>query len=82
MAYRDIAITPAAISVKPGATIRWTNYDATVHNVAITQGPAKFSSPALNKGATYTAKFPRPGTYHYLCTYHPATMIGTITVTH
>ena len=80
VAYRNIAIPPAAITVKPGTTIRWTNYDATVHNVAITSGPAQFSSPAFNKGATYQAKFTKPGTYHYLCTYHPATMTGTITV--
>jgi plastocyanin len=32
------------------------------------------------EGGTYTATFDRPGVYHYLCTFHPATMTGTITV--
>ena len=67
--------------VKAGATIRWTNFDATLHNVAITSGPVKHSSPAFNKGGSYKATFAKPGVYHYLCTFHPGSMTGTITVT-
>ena len=80
VAYRGIAIAPAVITVKAGATLKWTNFDSTLHNVAVTSGPATFSSPAFNKGGTYRATFTKPGVYHYLCTYHPATMKGTITV--
>ena len=80
IAYQGLAIAPASIKVKAGATLRWTNLDATLHNVVVTSGPAKFSSPAFNKGGTYKATFTKPGVYHYLCTYHPATMKGTITV--
>ena len=79
--YRGISIAPAKIMVKAGATIRWTNLDATLHNVAITGGPRKFSSPAFNKGGSYKATFAKPGVYHYLCTFHPGSMTGTITVT-
>ena len=68
------------VTVKAGATVKWTNLDATVHNVAITSGPVRISSPAFNKGGTYEATFTKPGVYRYLCTYHPATMKGTITV--
>lgn len=80
VSYGDISIRPAHISIKAGATVKWTNYDATQHNVAITSGPVKFSSPTLNKGDTYTYTFTKPGVYRYLCTFHPALMIGTITV--
>jgi plastocyanin len=80
VAYKGIAIAPADIAVKAGTTIKWTNYDATLHNVAVTSGPAKLSSPAFNKGGTYQTRFTTPGTYHYLCTFHPGTMTGTITV--
>ena len=80
MAYRGIAIAPAVITVKAGATLKWTNFDSTLHNVAVTSGPARFSSPAFNKDGTYNATFTKPGVYRYLCTYHPATMKGTITV--
>jgi plastocyanin len=81
VAYKGIAITPANITVKAGTTIKWTNFDATLHNVAVTGGPAKLSSPAFGGGGTYKARFVKPGVYHYLCTFHPGTMTGTITVT-
>jgi len=81
VAYRGIAIAPANIKLKPGTTVEWTNFDATLHNVAVTSGPAKLSSPAFNKGGTFKARFTKPGLYHYLCTFHPGTMTGTITVT-
>jgi len=80
VSYRNISIMPANITVKAGATIKWTNFDATLHNVAITSGPAKFSSPAFNKGGTYKVTFTKPGLYRYLCTFHPGIMTGTITV--
>ena len=80
VAYRGIAIAPADVRVKAGTTLEWTNDDATLHNVVVTSGPTRFSSPAFNKGGTYKATFTRPGVYRYLCTYHPATMKGTVTV--
>lgn len=80
VSYKNISITPANITVKAGTRITWTNFDATLHNVTITSGPVKFSSPAVSKGDTYTATFAKPGLYRYVCTFHPGTMIGTITV--
>ena len=81
IAYKNVSITPANVTIKAGATIKWTNFDATLHNVATTSGPVKFSSPAFNKGGSYRATFAKPGVYHYLCTFHPGSMTGTITVT-
>jgi plastocyanin len=48
--YKGISIAPANVTVKAGGTIKWTNFDATLHNVAITSGPVKFSSPGLQQG--------------------------------
>ena len=80
VSYENISISPAHVTVKAGSTLKWINFDATLHNVAITSGPVKFSSPALNKGGTYAATFAQPGLYRYLCTFHPGIMIGTIMV--
>src|SRR5437764_1350486 len=33
VAYRGLSITPANLTVKAGVTIRWINFDATLHNV-------------------------------------------------
>ncbi len=78
--YQHIAIAPAHITVQAGTTVKWTNLDATAHNVTSASGPAAFSSPALKKGATFTVNFLKPGVYRYLCTFHPGIMSGTITV--
>lgn len=80
VSYVDISIRPAHITIRAGSTVKWTNFDATLHNVAITSGPVKFSSPALQKGGTYAHTFTTPGLYRYLCTFHPGLMDGTISV--
>jgi hypothetical protein len=80
VAYQNISIKPAHITVKADSTVKWANFDATLHNVTITSGPIKSSSPALNKGSTYKVTFTKPGVYRYVCTFHPGLMKGTITV--
>jgi len=80
VAYRNIAIDPDTIRVKVGSTIKWTNYDPVEHNVTSKSGPLKFSSPDFGEGKSVEFKMTKPGTIHYLCTIHPATMNGTIEV--
>jgi plastocyanin len=77
--YSGISIAPARITVSARSTVSWTSFDATLHNVAITSGPVKLSSPALSKGGTYNATLAKPGLYRYLGTFHPGIMTGTIT---
>ena len=36
VSYEDISIRPAHITIKAGSTVKWTNFDLTLHNVAIT----------------------------------------------
>jgi plastocyanin len=80
IAYRNIAINPDTARVKVGSTIRWTNYDAVEHNVRSEGGPQKFASKTFGEGESFEIKATRPGTIHYLCTIHPASMNGTIEV--
>jgi len=80
VAYRNIAIDPDTIKVKVGSTIKWTDYDNVTHNVTSQSGPVKFASANLTQGSTFTYKVTKPGVIHYLCTYHPASMNGTIEV--
>jgi plastocyanin len=49
--------------------------------VTVSSGPQTFHSSDFGDGGTYSAKFTKPGTNHYLCTIHPASMVGTVTVT-
>lgn len=80
VAYRNISIDPDTLRVKVGSTIKWTNYDSVEHNVTSEGGVAKFASKDFGEGGTYEVKVTKPGTVHYECTIHPASMNGTIEV--
>jgi plastocyanin len=80
IAYRNIAINPDTIRVKVGSTLVWTDYDDVTHNVTSQSGPAHFASANLNEGSKFSYKVTKPGVIHYECTYHPASMNGTIEV--
>jgi plastocyanin len=80
IAYRNIAIDPDAVKVKVGSTLVWTDYDDVTHNVTSQSGPAHFASANLNEGSKFSYKVTKPGLIHYECTYHPASMNGTIEV--
>jgi plastocyanin len=80
VAYRNIAIDPDTLKVKVGSTIKWTDFDDVTHNVTSQSGPAHFASANLTQGSTFSFKVTKPGVIHYQCTYHPASMNGTIEV--
>ena len=73
------AFAPAALTVKAGTTVTWTNKDADAHTVT-SQKPGPLRSAPLDTGQTYSYTFTAPGTYAYLCTIHPF-MTATVTVT-
>ncbi len=72
--------TPASLSIAVGDTVTWTNHDTAPHNVVVTDGPEKFTSPTLQTGQTFSHTFTQAGTYSYYCSIHPD-MKATITVT-
>jgi plastocyanin len=80
---KNIAFSPASVTVKKGGTVKWTNDDTVGHDVTEKSGPgSKFKSGAsggLQGGDTFQQKFKTAGTYKYVCTVHP-NMVGTITV--
>ena len=60
----------APLTVRPGATIKVTNQDATAHDVS-SDDEGRFRTPLLNRdeSATFTAPT-QPGTYKFSCTVH------------
>lgn len=58
-------------------TVIWTNNDNEAHTVTASDG--SFDSGNMNPGATFDYTFTTPGTYPYICTYHPW-MHGYVTV--
>jgi amicyanin len=73
----DFKFTPAALTVKVGTTVLWTNKDTIAHTVNFTGG---VNSSLLNQNDRFTHTFTAPGTYDYICSIHPF-MHGSVTVT-
>ncbi|HEX6361045.1 cupredoxin family copper-binding protein [Actinophytocola sp.] len=75
----NYAFSPANLTISVGDTVVWTNHDTAPHNVVVSDGPVKFTSPTLNQGDTFTYTFTVAGTYDYYCSIHPD-MKASITV--
>jgi cytochrome c oxidase subunit II len=77
----SLKFQPASLSVKVGDVVQWTNTGSSVHNVTFDNKQVP-SSDTQNAGDKFELKFAKPGTYHYVCTFHVSVgMQGTITVT-
>ena len=74
---KNMAFSPAQITVPAGSTVRWTNQDSIPHTVTADNG--KFNSGNLSSGNSFEFTFTTPGTYSYHCSIHP-NMKGTIVV--
>jgi plastocyanin len=80
IAIKNFAFSPAALTIKTGTTVTWTNQDGAPHQIASDPGtPVAFKSESLVNGASYQFTFTQAGTYSYYCTIHPS-MKGTIIV--
>ena len=76
----DFTFAPLeSFTISAGTTVRWTNIDTSVHNVA---SDPEFVGPMLGQNETFTHTFNTPGSYAYYCqvAYHGYTMFGTVTV--
>jgi plastocyanin len=73
----DLKFAPATATAKVGDAVEFVNSGTTPHNVTFDAGTA---SPTMSGGDKFEVKFSKPGSYHYVCTFHAPSMAGTITV--
>ncbi|MBJ7330236.1 MAG: hypothetical protein JHC95_10085 [Solirubrobacteraceae bacterium] len=59
------------VTVSKGTTVKWKFVGDSPHNVTVTGGPARFSSPTKDSGS-YTKKVTKKGLYTIVCTIHGA----------
>ncbi|MBI2912341.1 MAG: hypothetical protein HYY03_00290 [Chloroflexi bacterium] len=88
--FCDSSFPPGACqtTVQAGDTVRWDYTTGSEgHTVTHCGGSCDsptaaplFDSGALNPGQTFTVTFTTPGTYLYLCTFHPVAMRAAIVV--
>lgn len=74
---KNYAYSPAQVTVKPGTKLVFINRDGTAHTATSTSPPLDTGSIQPGGQATVTVR--APGTYHYICQFHPF-MHGTIRV--
>jgi plastocyanin len=74
---KNFMFQPMTVTMKAGTSLTWVNRDEEPHTVTSENG--LFRSGAMDTNETFTFKFDKPGTYHFLCSIHPQ-MVGTIVV--
>ena len=75
---KGFAYAPKDITVAAGSKVTWTNQDSAAHTASATESGG-FDTGGLDKGKKKTVTLDKPGTYPYICEFHP-TMKGTVTV--
>ncbi|MEO7368936.1 MAG: plastocyanin/azurin family copper-binding protein, partial [Gemmatimonadaceae bacterium] len=77
---RDFAFSPSQIRIRPGTRVTWVNCGAAGSDShTSTADGAKWSSPLLAPGTTFTTDFAAAGTFAYHCEPHPG-MRGSVIV--
>jgi plastocyanin len=75
----DYAFDPKDVTIKPGATVRWTNTGTDKDGHTVTADDGSYDSGVLKEGDTYTHTYDAEGTFSYICSVHP-NMKGTVVV--
>ncbi|XUM20210.1 cupredoxin domain-containing protein [Bradyrhizobium oligotrophicum S58] len=64
----NFTFTPAAVTVKVGDTVTWTNHDDIPHTVV---SAGKYRSKTLDTDDSFSFTFAAAGDYKYFCSLHP-----------
>src|SRR5436309_13653236 len=68
VSIKNFAFSNTSLSITSGATVTWTNNDATAHTVTADDG--SFDSGNIAPGNSFTHTFSSMGTVNYHCTIH------------
>jgi plastocyanin len=76
----DLHFVPAALAIKSGDFVRFTDSDHITHNITIVDPDGSSEDKGMSTFSQHiVVQFDKPGTYHVLCRIHPD-MNMTITV--
>jgi plastocyanin len=71
----DNFYAPKRITVSVGTTVEWRNEGRNEHNVLPDRGK-RFGVDDIDRDATYSYRFDKPGRYGYYCSFHGAPRTG------
>ena len=66
---------PKRVTILVGTTVEWRNEGRNEHNVVPDRG-SRFGVDELERDATYSYRFDKPGRYRYYCSLHGAPGTG------
>lgn len=78
VSIENFSFVPQTLEISAGTTVVWTNNDTAAHTATATD--ASWDAGNIDPGASASITFDTPGTYTYVCSYHPS-MTATIIVT-
>ncbi len=67
---REFMYKPPVIRVKAGSKVTWINDDTAGHTASSRMG-ADVETNTIPKGERKTITLDKPGTYDYICDFHP-----------
>ena len=67
----NFSYSPAAVTVKTGTQVTWTNRDDIPHTVVSSDNGNAFKSKTLDTDEKFSFTPTKPGTYSYFCSIHP-----------
>lgn len=76
---KNFSFTPAALAIKTGTKVTWTNNDSVPHTITSDSGTL-LNSETLSPGQSFSLTFANAGSTNYHCSIHP-TMKGSVVVT-
>jgi plastocyanin len=72
----DFAFGPVDVTIAAGGTVTWTNADNQAHTAT---SSGNFDTGSIAAGDSASVTFDEPGTFTYICSFHPF-MTATVTV--
>ncbi len=66
---KNFEFQPATLTVKAGNTVLWKNEDIVPHTA--TANGKRFDSKSIESKASWKYVASKPGTYPYICAFHP-----------
>ncbi len=75
----DFSFTPADSTIRMGQNVRWINF-GTMPHTSTEINAHLWDSGTLNPGDVFTLHADTAGDFHYICTFHPGLMTGTLHV--
>lgn len=80
---QNVRFSPSRLVIHRGDRVTWRFLDADrlLKHTVTSQGSRHFKDmPAERLSGSFTARFPKPGVYMYICTNHEASMHAVVVV--